>query len=110
MDRRGAEDPGSGTAVRSASGLIGAVDRVVPADILVSPPDPNLRTRQVMKSGIHYHLLFNEGKHPVRTVLTVRAEGRRAWVDPWTSEESDVSGPLELTLAGYGVALLTITN
>jgi hypothetical protein len=106
----GAEDRGFGIAIRSEVGLIEAIDRVVPADILVSPATSHLRTRHVLKSGIHYHLLFNEGKHPVRTVLTLRAEGRKAWVDPWTGEESNVSGPLELALAGYGVALLTVTN
>ncbi len=38
---------------------------IVPLDLKVSPGAPALRMRHVLKEGMHFYLLFNEGKVPI---------------------------------------------
>ena len=104
-----AEDPGRGTTVRSAEGLVATLDQILPADVIASPASPALRYRHVEKLGTHYYLLVNEGRGHVQTSLTIRTEGNRAWVDPWTAALTEAGPALRLDLDGYGVRVLTVT-
>ena len=57
---------------------------------------------------MHYYLLFNEERLPIRTSITTGLDGERKWVDPWTASETGVEPGLGLELAGYGVQILTV--
>lgn len=102
------EDPGLGITVRSGVGLTGALDRLAPADLIAEPHAPGLRVRHVEKSGVHYYLLFNEERRPIRTSITIGLDGERRWVDPWTLGETDAEPGLGLELPGYGIRVLTV--
>ncbi len=43
--------------------LLAAINHLLPDDFLASPHNPDLRYRHVLKNGIDYYLLTNEGKH-----------------------------------------------
>ena len=66
--------------------LIDALDRLAPADLRVTPSQPDLRYRHVVKDGVHCYLITNEGVHPVEARIDVSAAGHRAWIDPFTLE------------------------
>jgi len=63
------------------AGLIEGIDRHVICD----PPAENLRCRHVVKSGMSFYLLVNEGESPIETRLTIRP-GKAEWFDAWSGE------------------------
>ena len=68
------------------SDLIADLERLAPADLRVTPSQPDLRYRHVVKDGVHCYLITNEGVHPVEASIEVAAAGRRTWIDPFTME------------------------
>ena len=52
----------------------------------MTPSQPDLRYRHVVKDGVHCYLITNEGVHPVEARIDVSAAGRRTWIDPFTLE------------------------
>ena len=66
--------------------LIAELERLAPADLRVTPLQPDLRYRHVVKDGVHCYLITNEGVHPVEACIEVAAIGRRTWIDPFTLE------------------------
>ena len=75
--------PDDGTA---DGDLIAELERLAPADLRVTPPQPDLRYRHVVKDGVHCYLITNEGVHPVEARIDVSAAGPRTWIDPFTME------------------------
>jgi len=69
-----------------------------------------LRYRHVVKESIHYYILVNEGLTPLRTTLTVSAEGRATWIDPLAMTATAAVEPLALVLEPYTLRILQITH
>ncbi|MBN1936753.1 MAG: hypothetical protein JW934_18980 [Anaerolineae bacterium] len=92
--------------VDSPDALVAQIDRLVPPDLTVEPPQPDLRCRHVIKDGLHYYMLCNEGREPLRFRLQVAAQGEMLWVDPFTLEQT-VQEP-ELVLEPCTIKLLRI--
>ncbi|MCR4415506.1 MAG: glycosyl hydrolase [Thermoguttaceae bacterium] len=55
----------------------------LPRDVTLDPPSPELRYTHLVKHGLHFYLLVNEGERPIETTLTCRAAGKAEWFDPW---------------------------
>ncbi|MBN2394807.1 MAG: hypothetical protein JXR84_29020, partial [Anaerolineae bacterium] len=101
------------TSVKSAQSVedfLAAIDRLIPPDLVATPPAPDLRYRHVIKEGSHYYILVNEGLTPLHTTLTISAEGRTTWIDPLELTETEAAEPLDLILEPYTLRILRITN
>jgi len=71
------------TCGRSPSAeLVAGLDR----DLAIDPPCPDLRYAHVVKHGIDFYLVVNEGEQPIRGTLACRARGEAEWFDPWRAE------------------------
>lgn len=61
--------------------LISGLER----DLQLEPPSNDLRYAHVVKSGMHFYLLTNEGEQPIETMVTYRCQGKPEWFDPWAN-------------------------
>ncbi len=95
-------------AVHTPDALRGALDTHAPPDLNTATHVPNLRYRHVIKDNVHYYLLNNEGTTPLRTTLTVAAQGEKTWLDPFTMAENRAVRPLNLTLPPYTTHILRV--
>ncbi|MGC9395047.1 MAG: glycosyl hydrolase [Anaerolineae bacterium] len=104
------DPPPSVKSAQSVEDFLTAIDRLVPPDLVATPPAPDLRYRHVIKEGIHYYILTNEGLTPLSTTLSVSAAGHATWIDPLALTEIVADTPLNLTLEPYSLRILRITN
>jgi hypothetical protein len=54
-------------------------------DVRLDPPSTDLRYAHLVKSGVHFYLLTNEGEQPIETTLACRCLGKAEWFDPWAN-------------------------
>lgn len=92
--------------VDTADALVAQIDRLVPPDLIVEPPQPDLRYRHVVKNRVNYYILCNEGRETLRFRCWIRVQGGRLWVDPLTLERTDQVA--ELTLGPCTLRLLCV--
>ena len=75
---------------------------VLPRDAVITPAAPDLRVSHVIKDGVDFYLLVNEGETSISGRLTVCAKGKAEWWNAWTGEMTaaytDESGSYALTL------------
>ncbi len=88
--------------------FLATIDRLVPPDLTATPHTPDLRYRHVIKEGVHYYILVNEGLTPLRTMLTVYAEGCATWIDPLAMTETAAVEPFTLALNPYTLHILCV--
>jgi hypothetical protein len=88
--------------------LVRRIDRLMPADVRVSPEAPDLRVRHVLKKGIDCYLLFNEGQKDVNVSLNLSAKGRRFELDPQTGQRHTLDEDAALQLARHETRVLMI--
>ncbi len=88
--------------------LIQQIDRLVLADIGVSPSAPDLRARHVVKQGTHCYLLFNEGQEDMNVSLSLSVEGRRVLLDPETGKRRALDEGAVLKLSPHEMKVLMI--
>lgn len=75
---------------RYAHILIGQADiERLPRDAVITPPAPNLRISHIVKQGLDFYLLVNEGESLISGKLSVLAKGRAQWWDAWNGSASD---------------------
>lgn len=73
----------------------------MPQDLVTEHPVPNLRVSHVVKEGVHFYLLVNEGGEQINTRFTVPLTGRAQWWNAWNGSIRDAAfGP-----DGYPLAL-----
>ena len=73
----------------------------LPCDLITDAPAPSLRVSHVVKAGIHFYLLVNEGGSAIRTRITVPIKGRARWWNAWDGSVTDAAascGAYPLTL------------
>ncbi len=88
--------------------LIAAIDRLIPPDVVVSPPTTDLRIRHVRKGNIDYYLLFNEGESDLKVQLKLAAKGRRTLLDPTTGAPHALASGDPVSLARHAMRALAI--
>ncbi len=89
-----------------ASSLLAALDRLTCPNIQVSPPQPDLRCRHVIKNRVHYYLLSNEGLCPISFRLEGLPDGEAMWFDPYPASLEPL--PVEMKLLPYTMGVLMI--
>ena len=60
----------------------------LPRDAVISPAAKALRVSHVIKDGLHFYLLVNEGETEIEGRLLVAARGSAQWWDAWTGSTS----------------------
>ena len=90
--------------------LIAAIDRLVPVDLRVEPPQPNLRYRHVVKDGSDYYLLFNEGREPMRFTVAVATHGAMWLLDPYRGTQAAFNPSMPVELDGYATRVLRLVS
>ncbi len=74
----------------------------LPRDLVITPAAPGLRMSHVVKDGIDFYLLVNEGEEAICGAVTVAAKGKAEWWNAWTGEMtaafSDEQGAYPLRL------------
>ena len=108
---------GTGLSLRGATvastpqELITANDRLTPPDVILTPPQFDVRYRHLVKNGEHFYILANEGAHNVAANIQVAAKGKRSWVDLFKGAETAIivpDGEIPLALAPYTAIVLRV--
>ena len=73
----------------------------LPRDLVTDAPAPSLRVSHVVKEGVHFYLLVNEGDEAIRTRVSVPVTGRARWWNAWDGSVSDAP----LAEGGYPLTL-----
>ena len=73
----------------------------LPRDLSVFPPAPGLRISHVVKEGVHFYLLVNEGSTVINACITVPVTGRASWWNAWDGSIADAP----LRKEGYPLSL-----
>ncbi len=58
----------------------------LPRDAVITPAAPDLRVSHVVKDGLDFYVLVNEGEQPISGLLRVAATGLAQWWNAWTGE------------------------
>ncbi len=90
------------------SNLVEKIDEMVPADIRVSPQNPDLRVRHVIKGGIDCYLLFNEGQEDMDVSVDFSVKDRRFLLDPQTGERQRIDENTEVSLARHEMKIYAV--
>ena len=61
----------------------------LPRDLITADDAPNLRVSHVVKAGVHFYLLTNEGGEAISTAVTVPVQGRAQWWNAWDGTMAD---------------------
>ena len=70
--------------------LTGEADlALLPKDAVITPAAPDLRVSHVVKDGVDFYLLVNEGEETIAGQLRVAAKGGAEWWNAWTGEMTD---------------------
>jgi hypothetical protein len=71
---------------KTSDDLINAINEMTSPDISLTPASKNIRYRHVIKGDDHYYILFNEEATEVQSVIRLKAEGKRQWINPFSLE------------------------
>ena len=88
--------------------FIRKLDESAPPDVRVSPAMPDLRVRHVIKEGLDWYILFNEGEGGVRFRLDVSAKGKRILLDPRTATAEEPAADDEIALARHAIRVMAV--
>lgn len=88
--------------------FIRKLDELAPPDVKVSPPAPDLRLRHVVKEGLDWYILFNEGESDIRFKLGTKTTGTRVLLDPQTAAGRQLAPDAEIALAPHAVHVLAV--
>jgi len=89
----------------SEAQLVAAIDELTGASLRISPPQRDLRVRQVRKHGTHYCLLFNEGAAEISFSIEFAGEAPQILLDPLTGVQQNIGGN-QVVLAARQTAVL----
>ncbi len=94
--------PGDVPLTEEQSALIDPFVRPeLPRDLTTELSAPDLRVSHVVKEGVHFYLLVNEGGREIVTRMTVPVKGRARWWNAWDGTAADApmeDGAYPLTL------------
>jgi hypothetical protein len=90
----------------SESDLLIWLKGVLPLDLKVSPAAPALRMRHVIKEGMHFYLLFNEGKAPISVRIEIPSSGNWDLYDVAEGFSEPLHADRMLYLEGYELIIM----
>ncbi len=82
--------PGDVPLTAAQSALIAPFAREeLPRDLVAEPAFPDLRVSHVVKAGVHFYLLVNEGGKPMDAQVRIPIVGRARWWNAWDGSITD---------------------
>ncbi len=69
--------------------LLTADDSELPRDVTITPAAPDLRVAHVVKGGLHFYLLVNEGDQPIAGDVRPSVDGAAQWWNAWSGTMTD---------------------
>jgi len=91
--------------------FIEKVDRLVKPDFRINPKTKDLRVRHVVKNGVDFYLLFNEGQKDIQFIPELNDKENGVLVDPYRNDViSKWSSGKAITITRHAVRILTITK
>jgi len=90
--------------------LLARINKAVPAEVGVSPATPDVRLRHVVKDGIDYYILFNEGQAHIELKLKISVEGQRFLLDPETGGQSNIAPDAAIKMQPHELKMLRIAG
>lgn len=88
--------------------LIQKLDAQVPADVTTSVAAPDLRVRHIRKNGLHWYMLFNEGRTPLPVKLSLSVKGESLLFNAATGQGRAYSLEEPVRLEGYELKVLAV--
>ena len=82
------------------------LNKLVTADVRLTPAARGVRARHVVKGGADYYILFNEGQEAASFRLETAAKGRRRLLDPETLEQRAVERDARLSMKPHELAVV----
>jgi hypothetical protein len=70
--------------------VIHALDSVIQRDVVFKPTCKSLRMSHVVKEGVHFYLLVNEGENPIDGTMSVGLSGIIEQWDGWSGETKQI--------------------
>ena len=91
--------------------FIKKIDRLVKPDIQANPEAKDLRVRHVVKNGVDYYILFNEGQEDIQFIPELNDKNSGVLLDPYYNDVTFrwFSGKA-ITLAKHEIKILMITE
>jgi hypothetical protein len=83
---------------KNRASLLKKIDSLIPLDVDIFPKMWDVRVRHVIKEGMHFFIVFNEGQKNIMFRLRTLTEGRRFEINPETGRqiENDPHGLLQM--------------
>jgi hypothetical protein len=80
--------------------MLAAIDKLTTPDVVLTPANPDLRVRHVIKNARHYYLFVNEGRNAITGEIKLGYGGEGRWFDP-QSDAPLTEPPNQLDLPPY---------
>jgi hypothetical protein len=90
----------------SEAELAAMLDRLAPPDLFIDGPQPDLRVRHVLKEGLHYVILANEGLETIRPQIVIPESGPKLLFDPYSGKTEPLPDPAAVTLDPYTLKII----
>ena len=92
-----------------AAGLVSMLDAIAPPDVVITPPNPDLRYIHMRHADADLYLFANEGREPIDVALKVAVAGAKEWWDPEAPAILTDANPNRLALPPYETRVLCCT-
>jgi hypothetical protein len=87
--------------------FISKIDQLVKPGIQINPPTEDLRVRHVVKDGVDFYILFNEGENEISFTPDLNNMENGIFVDPYRHDViSRWSSGEEMTFGRHGIKVL----
>lgn len=91
--------------------FIKKIDSLVKPDIRINPETKDLRVRHVVKNGVDFYILFNEGQEDIQFVPELNDKENAVLVDPYTDDVTvEWSAGKTISLARHALRILMIVK
>jgi hypothetical protein len=94
----------------SEDDLLSALNQLVSKDVRISPANRDIRARHVIKGGVHFYILFNEGEKDATVRIQLGVTGRRILMNAATGETKAVANDAPLALAAHQVEIIAVDD
>ncbi len=90
--------------------LFAKIEKIVPAEVELSPATPDVRLRHVVKEAADYYILFNEGEQAVEFRLKTSVAGQRFLLNPESGSQSDIGADAAIKMQPHELKVLKIVG
>lgn len=82
------------------------IEELMKPDVRVTPAAPDLRVRHVVKAGMHFYILFNEGERDLEISIELSNKGKGWLLDPYAETSAPQAANAVLQLPRHALRVL----